>query len=112
MKYLYARDIAERRRISVSAARRWLAELEEKHGALVVGRVGHRLFTTEEALAQVVPGFGGRRKDPNAALEEKLRRLARTVRVMQVAVERLEARMAGRPSVEIGIRTSSVIPIA
>lgn len=110
MTYLYASDIAERRRISVSAARRWLAELEEKHGPLVVGRVGRRLFTTEEALARVVPGFGGRRKDVGAVLEERLRRLARTVRGMKASIERLEARLARCASVEIGIRTSSVIP--
>jgi hypothetical protein len=112
LKYLCARDIAERRRISLSAARRWLAELEAKHGPLVVGRIGHRLFTTEEALARVMPGFGSRRTDPSAALEERLRRLARSVRVMQAAVERLEGQMAKRAGVEIGIRSSPGISIA
>ena len=111
MKYLYARDIAERRRISLSAARRWLAELAEKHGPLIVGRVGNRLFTTEEALARVVPELRGRRNDCSAALEERLRRLTRTVRTMQLAIERLEGQLARRPSVEIDIRTSPVIPM-
>jgi len=99
VKYLYARDIAERRGITERAARKWLTRLEREHGARVVGRVGSRRFTTADALATIAPGF-----DPTlarlSALEERFRRLAATVRTMQRAVEQLNAalfRLAGHP---------------
>jgi hypothetical protein len=56
---LFAEDVAAVRGISRQVARRWLVELEERHGAAVVGRMsgrrGPRRFTTEAALEAVSP---------------------------------------------------------
>jgi hypothetical protein len=56
---LFAEDIAAIRGISRRVARRWLVELEERHGVSVVGRMsgrhGVRRFTTEAALEAVSP---------------------------------------------------------
>jgi hypothetical protein len=57
--FLYAKDIASLRGISVRQARRWLVTLAEQHGADVVGsaagRRGTRRFTSEAALANIAP---------------------------------------------------------
>ena len=57
--FLYAKDIASLRGISVRQARRWLATLAEQHGCDVVGsaaaRRGTRRFTSEAALANIAP---------------------------------------------------------
>lgn len=72
---LFVRDIAARRRISVSAAREWLAELERMHGpGVIVGRRGKRLFTTDVALARAVTGW-----EPAASDVPTLRRLEQRV---------------------------------
>jgi hypothetical protein len=99
MKYLYARDIAERRGITERAARGWLLRLEREHGARVVGRAGSRRFTTDDALATVAPGFD-RTRARFAAIEERVRRLAKMVRGMVGAIEGLDAtlRQLGGPA--------------
>jgi hypothetical protein len=60
---LFAEDIARLRSISRWQARRWLAQLEENHGADVVGcfpgRRGVRRYTSEAALAKIGPPVDG-----------------------------------------------------
>lgn len=54
---LYAEDIARLRvpRISVRQARTQLAQLEARYGQRVVGRDGRRRYTTQAALAGILP---------------------------------------------------------
>jgi hypothetical protein len=53
------------------------------------GCAGKQLFTTEKALEAITPDSGEGRAGPGA-LDARLRRLARTVRLMNAAVQKLE----------------------
>lgn len=97
---LFVRDVAARRGVDTSTARRWLVDLERQHGARIVGRLGKRLYTTEEALAEVGPsiarldlGQETARRLGNRLTNCTLRlgRLADTVRELTERVARLEA---------------------
>jgi hypothetical protein len=82
-KRLFAEDLAAIRSISVRQARRWLVRLDERYGAVVVGRMdgrrGPRRYTTAEALETIGP----RVQSGEAAVLERLMDL-------EARVERLE----------------------
>lgn len=86
--FLFARDVARLRNITVRRARRWLQELDEKFGSALVGRVGNRRYTTTAALADVGP-----RPDRGAeAFEALARRVAALeARVFPDRIENLSA---------------------
>lgn len=55
-------EIAKAFGCSIWTARRWLLEMERKHGSTVVGRRGRALFTTRLAFEQIAPRALGERK--------------------------------------------------
>lgn len=87
---LFAQDIARRRKISRSQARRWLEMLEAEYGASVVGRVrgrrGVRRYTTEAALARIGPRAANVETKLMSAIGDLVRR-----------IDALEEKIGGRP---------------
>lgn len=70
-------DIARARGCDPATARRWLVQLEAKHGPTVVARRGRKLFTTVAALERVVPTWRSQPDDADRvrALEERVEEL-------------------------------------
>ena len=93
---LFAEDLAAMRSISVRQAQRWLLRLEERYGAVVVGRMdgrrGPRRYTTAAALTAIGPCLQG----DDDAMTERLAEL-------EARVERLEARSHAQGS-RAGVR--------
>jgi hypothetical protein len=86
---LFARDIATIFRVSLSTARRYLANWERKHGPARVSRAGIALYTTWPALESFTPH---RRAGPNAL--DQIRRLARRVHANERTHAEFESRLA------------------
>jgi hypothetical protein len=89
-KRLFAEDLAATRSISVRQARRWLVRLEERYGAVVVGRMdgrrGPRRFTTSAALEAIGPRVDA----TDTGVRERLAEL-------EVRLEQIESR-GSRPT--------------
>jgi len=82
---LYVRDIARLRRVSLSAARAWLAALEARSDGDLVHRVGNRLCITERAYESVLSGGGS---EPSLRREvllirREMQRLASRLRLVE-----------------------------
>jgi hypothetical protein len=90
---LFVRDVAASRRVSTSSARQWLCALEKEHGREIVGRLGKRLFTTDAALAKVVPGWAANDDRASHRLADRIgvvwRRVTELTRVVRALEERL-----------------------
>jgi hypothetical protein len=71
---LTAAEIAARHGVTRRTARRWLARLEAKYGAAVVGRRGAKLFTTDEAMRAVGPP-ASEEEAPDKRIDELFERL-------------------------------------
>lgn len=81
LRVLYVRDVAALRRVSLSAARTWLAGLQARGEP--VQRVGNRLCITQGAYEALLTG---RSPAPN---------LAREVAQLRREVQRLASRVRG-----------------
>jgi hypothetical protein len=86
LRVLYVRDMAKLRRVSVSAARAWLAALEARSDGDLVHRVGNRLCITERAYASVLSGGG-----PEPSLRREVLLLRREVQRLASRLRRVEA---------------------
>jgi hypothetical protein len=86
-RLLFAEDIAAVRGISRRVARRWLVDLEARHGAAVVGRIsarrGVRRFTTEAALEAVSPRVERETRELQDVLMELAERVAEIERRLE-----------------------------
>jgi hypothetical protein len=84
-------ELARRRRCDKSTVRRWLLELEERHGGVVFRRgkgTNARVYTTTAALARVAPDMVEPESDVRAAIADVRAALAE----LQTDVDRLNAR--------------------
>jgi len=54
---LSAADVARLRGVHRTTASRWLRQLHEQHGPLIVSRRGNHYVTSHEALAKIGPGL-------------------------------------------------------
>lgn len=95
-RFIFARDVAKMRGVSIRSAQRWLAAFERKH-PLAVGRIGLKLYTTEAALREVAPRWSGPEGDVEQRLkdcEDTVDDLARRLRALESEVRRNAARGA------------------
>lgn len=84
-RVLYVADVARMMRISLSSARAYLVQLEERFEGELVQRRGKKLFITEQALNLAL---SGRAIEPSvrrhvAALDRQVRRLTERLRAVE-----------------------------
>jgi hypothetical protein len=93
LRVLYVPDVAKILRISLSAAREFLAGLESRFEGDGVVRIGRKLAITEATLRRVLAGWA-----PDASLRRNVAALERRVQRFNKRLRTLEAMQASRLS--------------